>query len=605
MSSPPRPPTRTARGRASAWCGSRHASRPGRVVGPAAVGLYVVVALAPLPSCRGTPTDGFELDLPAGLASKVAWYEIGVFPGPACAALGAKLTGGIPPEGYVQRLAFPASNGSPPSIADLPRAKYAIGAVARAADCSVLAVGCSDVDLSQAGSVTIGLSSVATPQGACTNGATCEDAECTPGAANLGAGCSLALMGAGPLADPLGFDGTVMSAPAIVATPGGFLIGYREWDPNTGSARITVLPVDPQGGIGAAQQAQQPSCAEVEMNDAAGLVFGPSGGLVAVGRAGCPDEAGLADSGIDLALISASGTFSSPAFADLGPVEPLLSSAHALATSSLGTFVAYTQAGVANVATVSTTSLSPATSFGGPGRMVDARVAASDQIVALVADSVPGAAPPPPPPPPSDDAGNDAATYDAGTATSDDAGGVGGPSAPTLDFNMATPSEGGAGIDFTALDTPASFPGRWASVAALAGRAFVVSDGPSSDKPVAYRAFDLGASTPTVVGAYAPQGSGPVLYADVAFHQDHLFVAVERQGSIVLDAFDQATTTPTLLREVPLGGDARIPSTSSVRDGRVAVLATDARVIVAWTTQESLGPDDATGGFAVFACTTP
>jgi hypothetical protein len=42
-----------------------------------------------------------------------------------------------------------------------------------------------------------------------------------------------------------------------------------------------------------------------------------------------------------------------------------------------------------------------------------------------------------------------------------------------------------------------------------------------------------------------------------------------------------------------------------VRDGRVAVLATDTRVIVAWTTQESLGPNDATGGFAVFACTTP
>ena len=114
-----------------------------------------------------------------------------------------------------------------------------------------------------------------------------------------------------------------------------------------------------------------------------------------------------------------------------------------------------------------------------------------------------------------------------------------------------------------------------------------------------------GTPAPSVIGAYSPLGSGPVLFADIAFHQDHLFVAAERQGEITLDVFDDATTTPALLREVPLGGDARIPSTSSVRDGRIAVLATDTRVIVAWTTQESLGPDDATGGFAVFACTTP
>src|ERR1700722_16751626 len=69
-----------------------------------------LAALGPLPSCRGTPTDGFELQVPASVASKVAWYEVGVFPGPGCAALGPELAGGIPAEGYVQRLAFPASN---------------------------------------------------------------------------------------------------------------------------------------------------------------------------------------------------------------------------------------------------------------------------------------------------------------------------------------------------------------------------------------------------------------------------------------------------------------------------------------------------------------
>jgi len=42
-----------------------------------------------------------------------------------------------------------------------------------------------------------------------------------------------------------------------------------------------------------------------------------------------------------------------------------------------------------------------------------------------------------------------------------------------------------------------------------------------------------------------------------------------------------------------------------VRDGRIAVLATDTRVMVAWTTEESLTFNDPTGGYALFACTTP
>jgi hypothetical protein len=270
-----------------------------------------------------------------------------------------------------------------------------------------------------------------------------------------------------------------------------------------------------------------------------------------------------------------------------------------MAQSPFGTFLAYTQGNVANVSSLSGTTLGAGSSFGGNARMTDAWVAASDSVVAILADGVPGGAPPP-----SDDAG-DGGGDDAGSPPSADDGGAPTPSAGTLAFNLVPVPDGGSPVDFGSLATPIQFPGNWGSVAALAGRAFVASDGQADDKPVSYRAFDVGSPTPSVVASYAPQGSGPVLYADIAFHQDHLFVAVEREGEITLDVFDDATTTPALLREVPLDGNARIPSTSSVRDGRVAVLATDTRVIVAWTTQESLGPNDATGGFAVFACTTP
>jgi hypothetical protein len=560
---------------------------------------FAFAIVAPLlPSCRGVPVDGFELSIPASVASNTAWYEVGVFPGPGCAALAPQLTGGIPADGYVQRLAFQANQGSPPGIGNLPRAKYAVGVAARASDCSVLATGCTDVDLTQASSVTVVLNAVATPRGACTNGATCEDAECTPGTGNLGAGCSLAFIGAGPLADPLGLDSTVMSAPAVAATSTGFLIAYREWDPLTGDARVTVIPIDSEGGIGTPVQTAQVSCLTTQLSDAAGLVFSGTGGVVAAARGSCPQGSGVSDSGIDLGSVGTIGTLGTLAFADLGQSRVFLSTAHAMAESSLGTFLAYTQSGAANVATVTGETPSAPTAFGGTGQFTDAWVSASDQVVALLADGQPGGAPPGQ----SDDAGAvDSGVTGQTSGASDDASAT--PSASTLSFNLVSVANGTS--PFSSLGTPTQFPGNWGSVAALAGRAFVASDGQTSDQPVAYRAFDVGGSGPSIASGYNPQGTGPVLYADIAFHQDHLFFAVERQGEITLDVFNNATTTPTLLREISLSGDPRIPSTSDVRDGRVAVLATDSRVLVAWTTQESLAPDDATGGFAVFACTTP
>ena len=314
-----------------------------------------------------------------------------------------------------------------------------------------------------------------------------------------------------------------------------------------------------------------------------------------------------------------------PSFADLGPDRVYLSTSHAMAESSAGTLLAYTQGSVASVATLERDrSRAAGDASAASGRISDAWVAATDQAVALVAGGTPSGA--------TAERGRRRATRrrERATAAGDDGGaGDGG-----RRRRATTPGRPGSSSGTTAerphaerVDAPlqprrrseptgapslgasigpaTQFPGNWGAVAALAGRAFVASDGQTSDKPVAYRAFDLGSGAPSVVGGYSPLGSGPVLYADVAFHQDHLFFAVERPGGITLDAFDNATTTPAFLREISLGGDPRIPTIADVRDGRVAVLATDTRVIVAWTTQEVLGPDDATGGYVVFACTTP
>jgi hypothetical protein len=93
-----------------------------------------------------------------------------------------------------------------------------------------------------------------------------------------------------------------------------------------------------------------------------------------------------------------------------------------------------------------------------------------------------------------------------------------------------------------------------------------------------------------------------VSYADVAFHLDNMFFAVETPGSISLVSYNHATTTPVYSKEIVLGQNPRIPALSSVRDGRLAVAASDTRVAVAWVTGRELAPDDAVGGYAIFAC---
>ena len=137
------------------------------------------------------------------------------------------------------------------AIGDLATGKYAFAAVAKGEDCSVLATGCVEAEMGDTDTVAINMAATDPPSGACGLGASCQAARCVPANDNadpsVGAQCSLELLGAGPLANPVGGGGTLVSAPAIATTPSGFVIVYREIDPNGASARVTVLPVDPGG----------------------------------------------------------------------------------------------------------------------------------------------------------------------------------------------------------------------------------------------------------------------------------------------------------------------------------------------------------------------
>ena len=79
--------------------------------------------------------------------------EVGAFRDASCTAVSPMLADGIP-QTASGRVAFRRDARSTPVFGDLDRGKYAFAAVARAADCGVLATACSEVDVASADSVT-------------------------------------------------------------------------------------------------------------------------------------------------------------------------------------------------------------------------------------------------------------------------------------------------------------------------------------------------------------------------------------------------------------------------------------------------------------------
>jgi hypothetical protein len=309
--------------------------------------------------CGGTPSISFELDVPSAIAKSAAWYEVGVVSGACPPAV--LLLGGIPPDGTVTRLAFSASVTTPPGLGLLPKSSYGIAAVARAADCSVIATGCSPANISGGGTIAVSLSAITgAPTGACEAGTVCDEATCVPSAdaaaVTTGPGCSLELLGAGPLADPLTDGSTFLSAPAIAATTTGFLLAYREFDPGGGDARLTTIALDPGGGAAAPIQTTLPgTCVGSPESDATALAFSGANGTIVVSRPACPADAGATAGGVDIFAIDENGTIANSGFSGGPGIDISLAQAHALAYTPAGLLLAYTNPSMrASVASCST-----------------------------------------------------------------------------------------------------------------------------------------------------------------------------------------------------------------------------------------------------------
>jgi hypothetical protein len=557
--------------------------------------LVLLVAGAVIgPACKGKPEVGLEIALPSDVVPNTVWFEVGAFKDASCDAVGPMLMNGVP-EGAATRVAFRRDEAQSPKFGDLATGKYAFGAVAKGEDCAVLATGCVEAEMGSTDKVAIGLVATDAPSGACGLGASCQAARCVPANDNadpsVGAQCSLELLGAGPLENPVGGGGTLVSAPAIATTPSGFVIVYREIDPNGASARVTVLPVDPAGGaLDATRPLLKGRCANSDETDGIGLVTNGSDGQIVLARPACGGKPGLEL----LSFSSKPEVTIDPNFRSsdsLTAQKLALSGGHVAATRSGGSVVVFTEDGASRIATVvkGTGVASPSGSFGASAGVTGAWVAASDKVLAvLYAGPAAGTTP----------VGDGGAEAGAGGGGGDETG----PSLGLVMAPSATPAN-----DFSAVDgkpsLPITFPGQWGAVAALGTRVIVVSDGGGPGRSVTYRAFDLNRTTPAETNGFSVEGTGMPTTGDVTMLEDKAYFAVLKPGSVSLHVYANASTTPTALREVLFGKEPRIPSVATVRDGRVAVAATSSRVAVAWTTAKVLTNNDSTGGYAVFACT--
>lgn len=540
-------------------------------------------------ACKGPV--GVELSLPNHLPDKAVWIEVGAFNGASCTAVGSMLPNGVPP-GFTARVAFRRDSKSPPSIGDIPRGQYAFGAVARSETCAVVAAGCTEVDIGSTDSVAIALKAQNPPAGECAVGASCQAATCVPATDNsdpgVGAGCSLELLGAGPLAQTLGAsdansssEGTLVSAPAIAPTSTGFLIAYREIS-SSGAARLVLLPVDLSGGALTPQKPVLPGrCANSGETDGVGLIVRGTDGLIALARSPCDKEAALELLNLKTTTDDNPGSPVTGTFlVSSAGGRPVLGAARAAALRASGGVVVFSEGGTGHVATMDPQRgiTSPTGTFGGAG-VTGTWVAATANVLALLAAGTDGAIDP-----------NlvDASALETGA---------------TLRLLMMAPDTPVDAIS-TSAATPITFSGTWASIAAIAGRVIVVSGGGSGPNSSAtYRTFDLNGEGPTDTGGLRVDGNGKVTAGDVTILGNRVYFAALSQGAIALHVFNNATTTPTLLVAKSLAQEPRISAINTIRDGRVAVAATGTRVAVVWTTASVLERNDRAGGYAVFGCT--
>ena len=538
------------------------------------VGMALVGGSALALACGARSVD-LSLQVPPDVDAETRWYEVGALEGTTCPPR-EQLAGGVPARAAIRKT---FSKGNAPSFGNLSAAKYAFIATARADDCHVIATGCTIADMSEETEVTIPLDRVGNGA-ACSSSTVCQVGQCVPptdnGYPTIGAGCTLELVGSGPLPNALGAPQAidqVVSHPAIAATPNGFLIAYRETVPSALISRLTLFPVDKGAGGGTPQQTVLEHCGP--LRDGVGIAFHGDDGLVVAAK---PCKV-TQNPGFQIFSVDATGATKTNGFsllqckncADDTPIS--MGRSHTVAWSDpLNAFLfAYVQEGQSQIIV---RNGDPLPQKFGSGADLESQLISQGSLLGLLATSK-------------------LSTADGGTVP--DAG------APNrLAVNLVSATQ------LSSIAPPSTLVGTWGSSTVLGNRIFVVTDG--NDKKLTLRGYEPKVNTPEQLALPVNDSEisestlGEPVFADITGFDygttKRLFIVTQRTGNggTSLLAIDNASTTPVRIREVP------VPGASAAADGRVAVAASDSRVGVVWMSRTDLTSNDRLGGYAIFAC---
>ncbi len=549
------------------------------------VGLALLLA-APAglaPSCTKTSDVSFVLRLPGEAKDGTQWIEVGAYKSETCPSIG-QLGGGLPRGGLLRRVGF-ESGGAAPTFT-LDKGTYSFAATARNSQCEVLAAGCTAIDVPGSDEITINLKAATVKGGKCSSGSACKDAECVaaPTAATVGEGCTLEVVGAGPL-EALSTGGSSVSRPAISAVSDGFVIGYSQIDGD--KYRVTTMKVGFDGGpVKANEGTSLPynrynipgACSEDSQTEGLGLFFdAPNAqtGLAVVPRAPT----------CVAALVSIFQILPDAHFAATEAKTPPLRTAaqqhvvtnHSLAYNGYFANVVDKQAYLQVLSAAGFGADAPVPVGGAPPHARAWAAASRDAIAVLVQVEGEGAAP-------SGDGGSGSSDIDA----------------PELRLEVARRDN----AQTLGMVEPA-LRGRFGALAMQGARAVVLSSG-GLDAPVQYNLLNVGDSA-FKTGSVPVNETGRTLAADVALAGDRMYIASMLTNGVSVLAFDKFSGEPKLLKEKALARDFRVKQFmggifNELRDGYIAVAAEGARVGVVWMTGERINAGEEVGGWAVLAC---
>lgn len=523
------------------------------------LGLHALFAA----SCASEPVVEVVLEDPLELRSSATFAQLIVFEG-GCPDREKTAAGDVSGNRWMQSI---KASGNFNEIGNLEKAKYGFSAILRNDRCGVMGFGCTPVDLSHHRHITIAVNELVNPpRGSCEADETCNNSACVPGSAGEGGvdvdsgplSCDLELIAAGKFDAPEE-TGTLFSGPAVVATPTGFVVMYREATASGTEPRGVRLKISDEG-VATPTYIPLPACEEDITSDGIGAAWNQNfgAGLMAVSLPPCGTEnpsPRLHVSNFDRdGKTLAEYTYDVPSRLLLSPVKSLAPS------PGTNNFLAAAMTGDAPFLYVFDglsvqQDPAPQEIHKGNGTVTFTQIATADTTRTTLTDS-------------------------------DLEGGK-------LIVTVADTGSGGTStLSFTRTNVTSLF--AWGDRAALIQ--------PSSSL-LAWHAFELGAKETVADGTLT---GGPYTAMDVSQLHDYLLIAGAQAGSITVFRLDDANGefASTSTFQTKLSSSFGGVSLQEFKGERVAIAAARGRVVVTWLTSTApiAGTTTAPGGFAVLGC---